>query len=361
MSQLCIAVHWTDRLDKYSYSHRWVEYLTEQKIKVKKIDLKHPEVIDLVSDCDGVMWHWYHIPDDKQSAPKILDAIETNLGIPVFPNHHTRWHYDEKISQYYLLEALDLPRIKTWLFWDYKQALTFIQNANYPLVFKLSVGAASANVLIVNNIEEAIKYLDKTFKQTFFPYTLNEFEHKNPLLSIREWKSRLKRLYHSIPYFYSGEYPPVPEYYLLQKNYAYFQEFCPGNERDIRITVIGDRAWGFTRPNRPGDFRASGSGMVDYDLNKVPLEAVRMAFDASHKLNSQSMAYDLIYNKNKELAIIEVTYCFVRFAVHDAPGWWDSELNWHKGHLHPEDAQAEDFINLLINKPKTADPQGRQI
>lgn len=342
-----IAVHWTRKLDKYSYSHRWIEYLSSHGIQVKKLDLKKPEVINEVRDCDGVMWHWYHIPDDKQSAPKILDAIETNLGIPVFPDHYSRWHYDEKLAQYYLLEALDAPRVKTWLFWDYEQALDFARKAEYPIVFKLSVGAASANVVKIKSFVEARLYIDKVFKKTLFPYSLNEFDFQRNLLSLSGLKSLLKRGINSIPYILNNEYPPVPEYYLLQKNYAYFQEFCDGNDHDIRITVIGDRAWGFTRANRPGDFRASGSGSVCYDTSKVPREAISTAFEITEKMHAQSMAYDFVYNNQKELVIIEVTYCFVRFAIYDAPGYWDRDLNWHEGHHYSEDAQAEDFIAMI--------------
>lgn len=350
MSQLKIAVHWTDKLDQYSYSHRWVEYLTHLGVDVLKIDLKCPDIIDRLRDnggCDGVMWHWYHIPDDKQSAPKILDAIESCLEIPVFPDYHTRWHYDEKIAQYYLFEALDLPRIKTWVFWDYKQAIKFCQNATYPLVFKLSVGAASANVIFISSYQEAKFYVDKTFKQVFFPYSLHEFAFNWKKLNLPYWKSVVKRSLRSIPYIFRNEYPPLPEYYLIQKNYAYFQEFCSDNPYDIRITVIGDRAFGFTRENRIGDFRASGSGKVDYDLKKIPLEAVELSFKASRLIKAQSMAYDIMYDNQKNLVINEATYCFVHNAVFQAPGHWDSNLIWHEGNVHPNDAQAEDFIHCI--------------
>jgi len=349
MKDLTIAVHWRSDLDKYSYSYRWIEYLTAQNVKVLAGDLTHTGIIDFLRDnhADGVMWHWYHVPDDKQSAPKILDAIEANLGIAVFPDYPTRWHYDEKVSQHYLLNALGAPLVKSWVFWDYQPALDFLKTAQFPLVFKLSVGAASANVIKVRSYEEAKFNVDRTFHKVFFPYSLNEFEFHNRWLKPSYWKGAVKRALQSIPFIINNDYPPVPEYYLLQKNYAYFQEFCDKNSHDIRVTVIGDRAWAFTRANRPGDFRASGSGNVNYDLAKIPLEAVKIAFEVTRKMQAQSMAYDFLYNNQGELVINEVTYCFVRFAVHDAPGYWDSELNWHAENLWPEDAQAEDFIHSL--------------
>ncbi len=352
MSQIKIAVHFTDKLDKYSYSHRWIEYLESKGIDVLKTDLKRNDVIEKLKGCDGVMWHWYHIPDDKQAAPKILDAIEENLKLDVFPDFPTRWHYDEKLAQHYLLNALDVPRIKSWVFWDYNEALAFLESAVYPLVFKLSVGAASANVIKVGNISEAKFYVDKTFKKVFFPYSLHEFELNWKHLNPRYLKGVIKRALFSIPYIIKNDYPPLPEYYLVQKNYAYFQEFCANNSHDIRITVIGDRAFGFTRANRADDFRASGSGKVDYDLAKIPLDAVKLAFETSKKMNVQSMAYDIMYDNNRNLVINEVTYCFVHNAVFEAPGHWDTKLNWIAGNVHPNDAQAEDFVNRILAKKR---------
>jgi len=345
-----IAVHWTGKLDKYSYSHRWVEYLQSIGINVLKIDLKRNDVIERLAGCDGVMWHWYHIPDDKQAAPKILDAIESTLGLEVFPDYPTRWHYDEKLAQHYLLNALDAPRIKSWVFWHYEEAIQFLKSAAFPLVFKLSVGAASANVIKVDSYQEAKFYVDKTFKRVFFPYSLNEFEFDWHRVNLHYLKGVLKRAWYAMPYILKNEYPPIPEYYLIQKNYAYFQEFCANNSHDIRITVIGNRAFGFTRANRKDDFRASGSGSVNYDLSLIPIEAVKLAFDITKQMQAQSMAFDIMYDNDRKLVINEVTYCFVASAVYEAPGHWDADLTWHEGHLYPQDAQAEDLIRRIQEK-----------
>ena len=350
-----IAIHWTDSLDEYSYSPRWAEYLQELGIEVLKIDLKRSDVMRALKGYDAVMWHWYHIPDDKQSAPKILDAIETHLGLEVFPDHNSRWHYDEKLSQHYLLEALDLPRIKSWVFWDYDQAINFAQSATYPMVFKLSVGAASANVILVQNFLQAKQQIDKTFKQVYFPYSSHEFSFQYNLLKPAYYKGVLKRALFSLAYIFKNEYPPLPEYWLLQKNYAYFQEFCKDNPCDIRITVIGDRAWGFTRANRGGDFRASGSGKVDYDRGKIPLDAVKLAFETSKKIKAQSMAYDIMYDNSRRLVINEISYCYVFKAVYGANGYWDANLDWHEEKMYPQDAMVQDLIKRIEekNQPST--------
>ncbi|MGQ9919614.1 MAG: hypothetical protein ACUVS7_19645, partial [Bryobacteraceae bacterium] len=84
--------------------------------------------------------------------------------------------------------------------------------------------------------------------------------------------------------------------YLMgrEKGYVYFQDFIPGNLYDIRITVVGDRAFGFTRDVCKGDFWASGSGLLVYDRSRINLACVRMAFDVSRKIGSQNAAFDIL-------------------------------------------------------------------
>jgi glutathione synthase/RimK-type ligase-like ATP-grasp enzyme len=46
---------------------------------------------------------------------------------------------------------------------------------------------------------------------------------------------------------------------------VYLQKFIKNNDGDYRVTVIGGKfAYSFKRLNRPNDFRASGSGRIDY-------------------------------------------------------------------------------------------------
>jgi glutathione synthase/RimK-type ligase-like ATP-grasp enzyme len=267
------------------------------------------------------MWHWYHVPDDKQVAPRILSAIDHIFHVPIFPNLKTCWHYDEKLSQHYLLDALRVPRVKTWVFWDYDQALAFLERAQYPIIFKLSVGAGSANVLRLESTDQARQKIDQIFGEGILPYTFDA------------------------PPASDGS--PSPWYYLKQHNYAYFQEFLANNSHDIRVTVIGDRALGFLRQNREGDFRASGSGRLDHDPQKIPREALEIAFEVSQKCGFQCMAYDFLRDAEGKVRLNELSYCFINRSVYECPGFWESRLEFHPGHHWPEEFQVEDFLRSV--------------
>jgi len=351
LDEMKIAIHFSNREYPFSYAYRWINKAKEMNIDILCTDFKQTNIIEKLDDCDGAMWHWTHFPDDKQAAPKILDAIESGLIIPVFPNRETRWHYDEKISQYYFFDAIKAPKIRSWIFWNMKEALEFAEAAEYPLIFKLSTGAGSANVLKINNKDEAFKITELMFGPGFRPYTINEFEEKkiiyhsasNQQVQNDNNNLRNERMIKNIPIL------GFQWYYLIQKNYVYFQEFLPDNKFDIRITVIGNRAFGFIRYNRSNDFRASGSGKIDYNLNKIPLDAIKIAHRISMQNSFQSMAYDFLYDKSGKLVISEISYCFQNLAVYNCPGYWNRELKWCEGHFWPEEVQINDFIHYVKN------------
>lgn len=345
-----IAIHFRDDIEPNSYSRKWKEELEKRGIEVLAIDFKQSDIINKVRGCDGVMWHWYHNPDDKQSAPKILTAIELGLGIPVFPNIYTGWHYDEKVAQHFLFDSICGPKIKSWVFWKYNDALEFLTICKFPIVFKLSVGAGSANVLKLESYKEAKKIVDRIFIHGVIPYTYNENSWGFILKYPRLFFNRTTKLILSTIF----QKYKLPDYFLIQKNYAYFQEFIPNNKFDIRITVIGNRAFGFIRYNRDNDFRASGSGKLDYDIRKIPLECVKIAHEISKNSGFQSMAYDFLIDPDGKPVIGEISYCYVNVAIYNCSGYWDRDLRWIEGHVWPEHAQVEDFVNLIEEKKKVS-------
>lgn len=336
-----VAIHFEENARTDNFSHRWEIALKSHGVKVVKINFKSTDIVKKIKEnkCDGAMWHWYHTPDDKQIAPKILTTLETIFKIPVFPNHETRWHFDEKVAQHFLFDAIDAPKVKSWVFTNIIDAKLFLKTASYPLVFKLSVGAGSANVFKIDTEIEALKITNKIFYKGIFPYTENEFE-------VVGFKAKLKRTLAKAKHLFD-DHLPLPSHYNVQKNYVYFQEFISNNAYDIRITVIGKRAFGYIRYNRDDDFRASGSGKNEYDVKLIPKKALEIAFTLSEKNNFQSMAYDFLMGESGLLLINEVSYCYVNKYIYECPGYWDNDLKWNLGNFWPEDAQVEDFVKII--------------
>lgn len=338
-----IGIH-PDKIGEESYSNKWIEFLLAHGVKTNILDLLAPDAMEQVSKCDGIMWRWAHTPSHKQSAKVILYSIEHYLKIPVYPDTPTSWHYDEKVAQYYLFKSLDIQIPNSWVFWDHKQALKWAETTKYPVVWKLSSGAGSSNVLKVKNKKEAFNLINRAFTKGIFPYTMNEFKSGGMPTSPKEVEGMLGRLSKAIPYTWNKEYPPLhPVWWKPEYGYAYFQEFLPANAFDTRVTIIGNRAFGFRRINRQNDFRASGSGNIDFDPSLIDHKCIDIAFKISKKGKFQSMAYDFLY-KNGKPVVCEISYTFADWAVYECPGHWDSNLNWIEGHMWPEEAQIEDFL-----------------
>ena len=66
-------------------------------------------------------------------------------------------------------------------------------------------------------------------------------------------------------------------------------------------------------------------------------------------MNFQSMAYDFLKNKDGITLLNEMSYGYVNKAVYDCPGHWNNQLEYVKGHVWPDEAQAEDFIKYINN------------
>ena len=351
MEKLTIGVH---AVEKESFAVRWVEMLSTRGVDVKRLDLLGSAPLEQVRGCDGVMWHWFHYPHEvRLAALPILRVIEEQMNIPVFPDMATAWHYDDKIAQAYLLPTLGIPHPKTWVFWRKADAMAWCaQQAEYPLVAKLAVGAGSENVRMLRDIAQARRYIERCFSGCGI-VVLPSW----PKTWGARWRARIRRaaarVGRAIPYVLCNRFPSLPDrtYWMPQKNYALFQEFLPGNEFDTRVTVIGDRAFAFRRFNRPNDFRASGSGRIDWDPAGIDLRCVEAAFSAVAKLKSQSMAFDFMFRgAAREPVVGEISYCYADWAVEKCPGHWDAGMNWHEGRLWPEEAHVEDFLHRVQAK-----------
>jgi hypothetical protein len=332
---------------------RWPEFLRKHGAEVKIVDVLGPDGLRQLKGCSGLMWHWAHYPDHKQSALPILQLVEQHLRLPVFPDLRTRWHFDDKIAQAFLFEALGIPHPKTWVFWRREDALAWADAAPYPVVAKLSCGAGSTNVTLARNPADARAWIDRLFSRR------GTWPAESPVLGPR-WKGMVRPLYDfaqraaSLPgYLFAGRAPVTPRVlWGLQKNHALFQEFLPDNPHDTRITVIGDRAFGFRRLNRPDDFRASGSGRNRTEPDEIDPRCVRLALESAAKIGAQSMAFDLLFRgASREPVVVEISYGYNSAFVERCPGHWDARLQWHEGRMWPEEAHAIDFLAHIRAHP----------
>lgn len=333
-----IAIHHR----KGSFSDRWIDYCEKQGIDYKVVDAYASDIIEQVKDCKALLWNHHQSNfKDKLTARRILFSLE-HAGKKVFPDFNTGWYFDDKVAQKYLLEAIGAPLVPSYVFYDKQDAKKWAQKTAFPKVFKLAGGAGSANVLLVENERKAVRLINKAFGKGFSQYNAwGAFKER--FRKYKLGKSNKIELLKSIirlmvPTKFAREQ-------ARERGYVYFQEFIPKNEFDIRVIIIGKKAFAIKRLVRENDFRASGSGLAIFDKSEIPISCVKTAFEINAIIKSQSIGFDFVFDEKGFPLIVEMGYAFTVSSYDPCPGYWDSGLKWHDGKFNPQKWMIEDILN----------------
>ena len=337
-----LAIHY----NKHDFSTRWVEYCKQNGVDYKIVSCYDDDIISQLHDCDGLLWHYHHAsPKDMLFAKQLMFALQS-VGKAVFPDFHTAWHFDDKVAQKYLMEALDLPLVPSYVFYDKVAALQWVDETDFPKVFKLRRGAGSAHVQLTESRSQARKLVSKAFGAGFPQYNklanLKErwYKYRNGKTNIKDVVKGVLRL------IKTTEFARVAG---NEAGYVYFQDFIPDNDHDIRVIVIGNRAFAIKRMVRENDFRASGSAKKYMNKSLFDPALIALSFDIAEKLKSQSVAFDFI-NDNGVPKIVEISFGFI---IDEVPGYWDRDLQWHDEKISPQHWMVENLL-ASVSEPNKA-------
>lgn len=317
ISDLHIAIHYREG----GYAKRWVEYCKEKNLNFKIINCYSDTIISDLEGVDVLLWHNHRFEFKNAKIAEAILTIAEYKGITVFPNRMTRVSFDEKIIQKYLLESVSAPFPNTFVSFDQEESKSWLEQQNKQVIFKLSKGAGSKNVMLVDNLEGK-KIIDKIFSKGMPSF-------KAPLNF--NFKLSIKKILYNFYRYFSFRIPLAKMKNKLvgkEFHYSYFQEFLPKNDHDIRILVIGDKAIGLKRLVAKNSFKASGSGIILYDYKLIPIECIKKAFKVQKDLNFQCMAYDFVLHPTKGYQIVEICYGVASRAYDECQGYWTEDLNW---------------------------------
>lgn len=327
-----------------SYSRRWLALAREHGIQAREVDLFRNDWLEQIDGCMALMWRCNPSYMPRRLAKLIIPALEHSRRMLVFPDWRTIWHHEDKLAQRYLLEAAGIPVPKTAILWSEKQALEFCKHTDYPFVLKLASGYQSSNVKLVRNFFEAEYWVNQLFRSGLV---------STGYLPTGKFRQLIRRM-RAAAHLVAGKYPNSPtEEAELAHGYFLAQEYLPGNSFDVRITIIGDRAFGLRRCNRPDDFRASGSGIIDFDPTLINQQLISLAFKLADLLELDTVAVDGLY-RNGEAVICEIGSAYAAWAIESCPGHWrrtkragGSSLHWEQGSCKAEDALFDVFLEKL--------------
>lgn len=329
-----------------SFSDRWIAYCKKYNIEYLLINVLESHIIEQIKNerFTHFMWHINHMNSvDLMIYPYIFNSLES-FGVKCFPNFYTRWHFDDKIAQKYLLEGIEAPLVPSYVFYSRKDALFYLKEETFPIVAKLKRGAGATNVKLLNSLEEAKKYVDLMFSVGINSNSgaLENLDQKfrvakqikNPFLLIKKTYQFLLK---------NRNENKVRD---SEKGYFYYQKYMPNNSYDTRIIIINNKAVAIRRNNRNNDFRASGSGKVEYDHLLFDIKMIQIAFDVVKKISSQSLAFDFVYDEEHQPKIVEICFAFSMKAYDRCDGYWDIKLNYHPEKINLQEEMIKSFLNL---------------
>jgi len=340
-----VAIHKNDEIFKHStlWTQPWIQYCEKNNIEFEVVNCFDSSMLEQLKDFDCLLWHFSNYAlQDMLFARTILNSAN-QMGIKVFPDFNTSWHFDDKIAEYYLLQSIGSPIPESWVFYTKQDCLNWLDNQNnYPFVAKLKCGSGSQNVKLLKKKSSAVSYVNKMFRNGFRNTPSILFKATSNIKSSKNLATYIKR-FKRIPDFYNTwrAAKKAPR----ENGYVYFQEFIPNDGYDIKIIVIGDKLTFINRTVRKGDFRASGGGAFNYNKDLVSEDIIKSAFEVNDKLGFQCMGYDYVVDsRTKTGKIIEISYGFSHIALMGAGGYWDRDSVWHD---EPLNAPEEVLSNLV--------------
>ena len=216
----------------------------------------------------------------------VLNLSKTNLLIPSFEflkAHHNKVAM-ELLRNHLLPEQRNL--FSTLFFGCLEDIKEYNFINNWPKVFKVSFGAGSRGVALVHNKEQLFKEARKQSKTFFWPEI------------IYELIARLRRQ----NYIHRS----------LHRNSFIVQNFIPELKGDYKVLVYGKKYYILKRYNRPNDFRASGSGLFEFDIKDkheihLVLDYARNTF---FKLKNPLLSLDIAVSNGVPYLIEFQAICF---------------------------------------------------
>lgn len=263
-------------------------------IEYRLIQIGEDDWIQQLEGLDAFTWRLIMGDATCMDEARTKIPLIEEMGIPCFPNTKMLWLFDDKIRETFFLRQYHYPTPATSVFFDQGAARAYADKAEYPLIVKSHCGASSVGVMMLRSRREAHRLLDRIFKADSIWTRILARCYTTP---------RLKKgdLLLSLNHHYRNSRP----------HYAYFQQFIH-TDCDWRITTLGKNVVSvFMRKNRPGDFRASGSGLWEkVEPSEVPAEACDLALRISNTHGFTSMTYDFMQSAGSWV-IGEFSYSFL--------------------------------------------------
>ncbi len=252
------------------YHKHWIAACRELQISYQIIYFEKPDWLEQIKQaaCNVfLVWPDIRTQEIKQMWDERLQIMVEEMNCQIFPSLKEVWLYENKRTQNYWLEAHGFRTPATWIFYNLKDALKFLDTASYPIVMKSNLGASASGVYIIYTRKEALQKAKKFIKYGYSP-------KRNA----------------------AGK---------KQKGSIYIQEYLP-NVKEWRMVRIGNSYFGHGK-DLNGHFH-SGSGKANYNL--PPKNAFKLLQEITEAGSFYSMDVDLFEDSGGNLYVNELQTVF---------------------------------------------------
>jgi len=222
---------------------------------VKNVDFNRPDVVFVRP---FVLCNY-----GKKYYDEIVNVIANRNEYNLYPNKLDLWIYESKTRCAYELVKNNIHHPETYIFNNYEKAISFVENAKFPLIFKTDIGSDASGVKLVNNVRSAKHLVRQCFSKGFTNYFYDTNEKQLGLII--------------------------------------FQEYIH-NAREIRVIRIGNSYFVYEK-GKKGNFH-SGSKIVYFIEPSIELlEFVRNVTD---KIGTECMSVDVFQNESGDYLVNEL-------------------------------------------------------
>jgi glutathione synthase/RimK-type ligase-like ATP-grasp enzyme len=238
--------------------------LAAHGLSSRVLGLEDPDLLKIAADHKPVaaVYATSQLPEYKRYVEAVVSNLD-GLGVALFPALEHLLAHEDKLYQGLRLRRTDVTAPRSYPFGYLGHAYDFLAKATYPLVFKTPRGFGSSGVALVHSEAEGRKLARDHLPEKIYAGGRNIVRRAFERVRPRRGLGRIL-----------------------------FQEFVPNCEGDWKILIWDDTACGLYRRNRPDDFRASGSGLIDF--REVPSSVLDFAHAAMHALALPWGSFDIL-------------------------------------------------------------------
>lgn len=222
----------------------------------------------------------------KEFIEDILLRLKLDGAILLPKFEYFRAHHNKVFMELYrtFLQDDGLKTIKSLHFYSYNDAKEILekQDIKYPVVLKTATGAGSSGVALAENSEDLMKKIRKMgrilFRSIQFTY----------LAQIRTFCAKIYRKIRGIDVIQKN--PPREKMIM--------QTYIPNLGCDYKVLVFAEKYYILRRLTRDHDFRASGSGRLEFpkELSDIEYQVLDLARKAYQEIDTPLLSVDIAHD-----------------------------------------------------------------